>query len=398
MGLYNRITALGVIVPDTAALQAEVRAEWREAFGADLVVDDQTPQGVVINMEVEARDSVARNNAELANQINPDQAGGVFLDGLWSLTGGRRRPAVRSIIPGAILGGQPGTIVNAGVIAEVDGTGVQFRVKSTVIIGSGGTVAADFEAVEFGPVAAPAGTLTVIGIGAPLGLETVTNPTQASLGRLQESDIASRRRRLLTLALQGVALPEAIVSRLYDIDGVNSLIFRENVTNANKIIDDGISIIPHSIYVVVSGGTDLEIATALLDTKSLGAGWNGAEMVNVVEPFSGETYEVKFDRAAEVPVFARITAKFNGLDGTSIIKGAVVAYAAGELPGDGGFEVGADISPFELSGAVNQVEPRIVVTLVELSTDGITYSQASIPITIQQQATITEASVTVIPA
>lgn len=397
MALYERVTALGVIIPDTSALLAEVQGEWRQAFGQDLVVDPQTPQGVVIGMEVEARDAVARNNAELANQINPDQAGGVFLDGIWSLTRGKRRPAVRSLLPGVILGGQAGTVIPAGVIAELETDGTQFRSKATVIIGPGGTVTVDFESVEFGPIAAPAGLLTIIGIGAPLGWETVTNPNQAALGRMQESDIASRRRRLLTLALQGVALPEAIISRLYDIDSVNSLIFRENVKSTTEVID-GVSLDPHSIYVVVSGGTDLEVATALLDTKSLGAGWNGAVTTNVVEPFSGQVYSVKYDRPVLIPTFARITARFNGLDGTTIIKGAVVAYANGELDGDAGFGVGASVSPYELAGAVNQVEPRIFVTLVELSTDGVTYSAASVPITIKQQATITAASVTVVPA
>lgn len=396
MAAYSFITPLGVIVPDTADLKADVVSEWREAFGQDLVVDDETPQGVIINMEAEARDSVARNNAELANQINPDQAGGVFIDGIWALTRGKRRPAVRSVIPDAVLSGVPFTVVPAGSLASVDPSGDLFRTKSTVVIAADGSVAVDFESVEFGAIAAPAGTLVVVASGV-LGWESVTNPTQAALGREQESDIAARRRRLLTLALQGVALPEAIISRLYDIDGVDSLVFRENVTNVAATID-GVLLAPHSIYVCISGGTDVEVATALLDTKSLGANWNGATTVAIVEPFSGQSYDVKFDRAAAVPVFARITAKFNGLGGTNIIKDAVVAYSKGELPGDAGFGVGDDVSPFELAGAVNQVEPRIVVTLVELSTDGVTYGPASIPISIQEQATITVGSVSVIPA
>lgn len=395
MAAYSFITPLGVIVPDTADLKADVVSEWREAFGQDLVVDDETPQGVIINMEAEARDSVARNNAELANQINPDQAGGVFIDGIWALTRGKRRPAVRSVIPGAVLSGVPFTVVPAGSLASVDPSGDLFRTKSTVVIAADGSVAVDFESVEFGAIAAPAGTLVVVASGV-LGWESVTNPTQAALGREQESDIAARRRRLLTLALQGVALPEAIISRLYDIDGVDSLVFRENVTNVAATID-GVLLAPHSIYVCISGGTDVEVATALLDTKSLGANWNGATTVAIVEPFSGQTYNVKFDRATPIPVFARITAKFNGLDGTNIIKDAVVAYSKGELPGDAGFGVGDDVSPFELAGAVNQVEPRIVVTLVELSTDGVTYGPASIPISIQEQATITAGSVSVVP-
>ena len=42
--------------------------EWRTALGQDLVVTNDQPQGVMIALEVEGRDSVARNNAAIAQQ------------------------------------------------------------------------------------------------------------------------------------------------------------------------------------------------------------------------------------------------------------------------------------------------------------------------------------------
>lgn len=390
---YQFINSLGVIVPDTATLLADVEAEWREALGEDLITSPETPQGVLIAAEVEARDSVARNNAELANQINPDIAGGIFLDAIWALTRGSRRPATRSQIAGAVLGGQPGTIIPAGSLASTT-AGDQFATVSTVIIGSGGTVSADLSAVEFGPVAAPIGTLTSID-SSVLGWETITNPAAASLGTDEESDIASRKRRRNTLALQGVALPEAITSRLYTVDGVRSLAFRENVTNAAATID-GILIGPHSIYVCVQGGTDADVAEALLSTKSLGAGWTGTTTVNLIEPFSGQSYAVKFQRPAPVTVYVRVTARFNGVDAQVIIPQALAAYVAGELEGEDGFVVGGDVTTFEISGAINQVEPRIFVTNVELSTDGITYASAPVAVGIDEVAVLT--NVIVVPA
>lgn len=393
MANFQYINSLGVIVPDTATLLAEVEAEWREALGDDLDTSPTEPQGVLIAAEVSARDSVVRNNAELANQINPDLAGGVFLDSIWSLTRGSRRPATRSLIQGAVLGGQPGTLILAGSLASTD-DGAQFATTAEVIIGPGGTVSADLRAVEVGPVAAPIGTLTNVD-SSVLGWETITNPTAAALGRLQETDVAARKRRRLTLALQGVALPEAITSHLYALDDVRSLAFRENIANISQTID-GVLMIPHSIYVCVQGGTDADIAQTLLDTKSLGAGWNGTTTVNIVEPFSGQVYAVKFQRPVMVDVFVRVTARFNGVDAQTIIPGALEAYANGELEGEDGFVVGGDVTTFEISGAINQVEPRIFVTNVELSTDGITYASAPIAVSIEQAAQL--AGVQVIPA
>ena len=396
MADYEWITSRGVIVPDTAELRAAVEQEWKEAFGDDLVTTPDTPQGVLITAETEARDAVARNNAELANQINPDLAGGIFIDGIWSLTRGARRPAVRSVITGATLGGVPGTIVPAGSLAAVSGTGAQFRTISPVVIAPSGTVTANLESVEFGPIAAPIGQLVQVAT-AVLGWETITNSTTAALGRLEESDIAARRRRTQTLALQGASLAEAILSRVYTVEGVRSAVIRENTASSEQTID-GVVMSAHSVYVAVDGGQSTAIATALLESKSAGAQWVGNTTIPLVEPYSGQTYNVKFERPDEIQVYARVTAKFNSLPAQDIIPQAIVAYANGELEGDAGFGIGRSVSPFELAGAVNQVEPRIFVTLVELSTDGITYGAGSIPITLQEVARINENAITVISA
>jgi len=393
MADYEFVSSLGVVVPDTATLREKVVSEWQEAFGADLVTDPETPQGVMITAEVEARDAVARNNAELANQINPDIAGGIFLDAIWALTRGSRRAATRSLISGAILGGASGTIVPAGSLAAVDGTGDLFRTTGTVVIGAGGTVTASLESVDTGPIAAGINQLVNVAT-AVLGWETITNPSAAVLGTNEESDISARRRRRNTLALQGVALPEAIISRVYDVEDVRSVVFRENVTSSPQVID-GVNMIPHSIFVGVSGGDDDAIALALLSTKSLGAGWNGNTTVDVVEPASGVTYSVQFDRPVAVPVYVKVSARFNGVDGATIIPSAITAYANGELDGEDGFVIGADITTFELAGAINQIEPRITVALIELSTDGVTFSGAAVPISIEQIATL--ATIQVIP-
>jgi bacillopeptidase F (M6 metalloprotease family) len=227
-----------------------------------------------------------------------------------------------------------------------------------------------------------------------LGWETITNPSAAVLGRNEESDISARRRRRNTLALQGVALPEAIISRVYDVDEVRSVVFRENVTSSPQIID-GVNMIPHSIFVGVSGGDDDAIAYALLSTKSLGAGWNGNTTVDVVEPASGTTYSVQFDRPVAVNVYVKVTARYNGIDAATVVPDAIHKYADGELDNEDGFVIGADVNPFEIAGAINQVEPRIFVTNVELSTDGVTFAPTAVPISIQQIATL--ATIQVIP-
>lgn len=397
MANYDYVVSTGVIVPDTADILEEVKEEWRQAYGADVNLEPETTQGAMVVMDTEARDAVVRNNPAVANQINPDYAGGIFLDAIWSLTDGDRRPATRSTIAGVILTGQSGTAVPAGSRATVGQAGEVFLTVATVVIGefAPNVATVDFIAENYGPIGVAIGALNTIGVGGVLGWETVSNPFAAAPGSLVESDIASRRRRRLTLALQSVAMPEAIISRIMDIDEVDSLTFRENIQNTTQVID-GITLVPHSIWVCVRGGTDLQIATALLESKGMGPNYNGAVQVSIVEPASGQTYIVKFDRPVPIVLFVRVTAKFNNTDGATIIPDAVMQYANGELDGDAGLVVGASVSPWEIAGAINQVEPRIKVTLVELSTDGLTWNSNVLPVALNRQAELTLSRVLVI--
>jgi hypothetical protein len=262
--------------------------------------------------------------------------------------------------------GLPGTVVPAGSQAALaDGT--LFASVSAVTLDGGGNGYVDFQAVDTGPIAANIGALTQI-VTAVLGWDTVTNPVAATVGRSEESDLASRLRRKNTLSLQNVALPDAITSGLYDTPNVRSLTFRENYTNAAATID-GIYLVANSVWACVNGGTDAAIAATLLAHKSLGANWNGATTVNVTDPASGQSYPVKFDRPTDKPVKARVTVRnLSALtDVPTAVRDAIVAYAAGLQEGEPGFVVGASVSSFELAGAINRTAPGIYVQNCEIS-------------------------------
>lgn len=398
MANYEYVVATGLLVPDTATILEEVKDEWREAYGADVILEPETSQGVIVVQDTEIRDATVRNNVAVANQINPDYAGGPFLDAIWALTRGSRKGATRSTITGVVLGGQNGTTVPAGSVAVVTTSGARFFTTTAVVIGevTSGLATGDFIAEDYGPIGVLAGGLNAVASGV-LGWETVNNPSPAVPGKLAESDIAGRRRRRLTLALQSVAMPEAIISALYAIEEVDSLQFRENIKSTTEVID-GITLLPHSIWVCVRGGSNAQIAEALLEAKGMGPNYNGAVSVSVVEPASGQTYVAQFDRPTLITLFVRITAKFNNTDGATIIPNAAMAYATGEIEGDAGLIVGASVSPWEFAGAVNQVEPRIKVTKVELSTDGVTWNSNVLAVALNQQADLTLARVLVVAA
>lgn len=375
MANYQYIDSTGVIVADTADTQATVENEFKSAFGTDLITTPDTPQGVLITAEALARDAVIRNNADLANQINPNLAGGIFLDAICALTGLQRIAATRSSVTAQVTG-IASTTIPAGSQAQTAAGDVFFSAADITLDGSGNG-SGTFYSQEYGPISCGISDLNQIVTGV-LGWETITNSAAATLGQSQQSDQSLRALRRNTLALQGISLGEAITSALYAVDGVKSLTFRENTANTTQTID-GVSMVAKSIYVCVDGGTDLDVATALLANKTVGAAWNGGVTQTVVEPYSGQSYDVKFSRPTEINMSVRVTIRSGTslTDPVSAVKDAIMAYVNGELNDESGFTVGNDVSPFELAGAVNQQNPSIFVKLVEISDDGGTTWQST---------------------
>ena len=212
MSDYQFIASTGVIIPDTSTLREQVENEFRDVFGQEIDLSPETPQGALVTMEVENRDAIARNNAELANQINPDIAGGIFLDAIWALMGGQRLSATHSFLTNVEFAGVPQTLIPKGSLAETQ-AGDAFETTSVLIIGNDGVTKGDMRSVKTGPVGCGAGGLVRVA-SSVLGWETVNNPADAVLGRVAESDIRTRRRRRNTLAKNTVSVGEAISKRL----------------------------------------------------------------------------------------------------------------------------------------------------------------------------------------
>lgn len=396
MADYKYILQSGTVVPDTADLQSEVEGEWKSAFGQDLQVTADTPQGVMITAEVAARAAVAENNAALANQINPNIAGGVFLDAICALLGLERATATRSLVRDVAITGQPSTPIPAGIRARTNG-GDLFESVGAVVLDSLGNATVDFQSVDFGPVMAPANTLVNV-VDSVLGWETVTNANAAVPGVLEQSDESLRDLRRRTLARQGISTVEAQVSDLNALDNVRSLQFRENTAPTTQVID-GITMVAHSVWACVDGGLDADIAASLLENKTNGAAWNGAVVVNVTEPASGQTYLVKFDRPSAVAILVRVTVR----QGTSLaepqdaVRDAVMSYVNGEIPDERGFVVGVDVSPFEIAGAVSYFLPGMYVSKVEVAlAPAGAWQTTELAIALDEIATTTLASITVV--
>ena len=392
---YSYLINSGTIVPDESTVLADVQQEYRDIYGADLDVSETSPQGKLIAAETKSRIGAAQNNANVANQINPNLGEGIFFDAIWALLGGQRIQESSSTfdtLPD--LTGVAGTIIPAGSKAKTS-SGDVFISIAEVTLDISGLGSVNFVSEETGEIAAPIGSLTSI-VTSVIGWETINNTVAATLGRTQESGAKARQRRRDTVGLNARTGPEAIIAALRNVENLQSLQFRQNIFTTTQVIDT-ISMVRNSIYVCVDGGSDDDVATALL-SKSAGQAFNGPESVVVTEESSQQDYTVNFERTTGDAVLIRVTANVPTSVNNPIntIRQAVLDYANGIIGDNGGFITGQDVSPFEIGSAINEQSPLIFIRNVEISNKAVvSYSSAVYPVAINIKATILSADITV---
>lgn len=390
---YEYVTTTGIIVPNIADLQSEVASEWTGTFGTGLNTASSTPQGVVIASDVAARQGVVNNNAALANQINPNQAEGVFLDAICALTGLERQANTPSVITVALAGVAGSPIASGSTITSVNQD--VFSLNTDVTLDGSGNGVGIFTALVAGPVPVPSGSYTPADV---LGWETAVAASTGTVGTAEQSDEALRTLRAQTLFLQGVSLIGATLSAVNALTGVLSSQGLENVTSSTQTIS-GVSLVAHSIWICVDGGLQTAIANALLHNKSMGANWNGAVTQGVVDPSSGQTYTVKYDVPTLVPLLVRVTCKQGSFQGNpaTAIPIAAAAFANNQVDGITGFVLGQSASPWEMGAGIQAQLPGLYISKIELSlVSSVDYEPAEIAMEIFQKATVIAADVAVV--
>jgi hypothetical protein len=112
-----------------------------------------------------------------------------------------------------------------------------------------------------------------------------------------------------------------------------------------------------------------------------------------VEPASGQTYAVQFDRPTPIGILVQVTTT-NG--NAANITQAILDYANGliEITGTNGvqsnlsgFVVGASVSPFEIAGAILSENPGYYLSNVQIALEtGGSYQSTPLSISINQIA------------
>jgi uncharacterized phage protein gp47/JayE len=279
----------GIKIPTLSELLEIKKQEFREIYGADINIEQNSPDGQFINIEAQAETDLGEFIVGVYNSFDPDTATGRELDRVASYKGIQRKGATYTQL-NIRLETDRACIVKAGFTIG-DSVGNNFLLLNDFACDGAGVYSVLFQAETIGEVTVALNTVNNI-VTPVLGVVSVlNNSSPLNVGVNEEDDLSLRARFNQSVALNGDSHIDNLYSRILNLDGVVSCYIDNNRTNETNEYGTP----PHSIWVIVSGGTDGDIANAIYSTISDGCGMRGEINYEIVD--SQDNIEViNFDR------------------------------------------------------------------------------------------------------
>ena len=354
------ITATGLKLPTELDILKGVLADFNTAFGGNLNLNLETPQGQLASSLAAIIADKNNQIAWLANQVHPDYAEGFMQDAIAKIYFLERKQATDSVVTCEFMG-LAGTRIPKGFIVK-DTLGNNWVLQQNISILHDGKVTGTLSIK--GNVSAKAHTVNQM-YQTIVGLDRVDNPQDAIVGKLTESRAEFRDRRQRSVAINAHGTPQAVYANVFALDGVSDVYVVDN-PKGEVVTLNGYRLKPHSIYVAVVGGNNQQIAKTILQYAGNGCDFNGNTNVTVYDDNYSEpkpAYQVSFMRPVDLPIYFRVRVEQGAPIGyQDVIKQAIIAA----FNGDNKARIGANIYAIRYVAPVVKAMPDAHVLDVEI--------------------------------
>jgi uncharacterized phage protein gp47/JayE len=252
-----------------------------------------------------------------------------------------------------------------------------------------------FGTVDYGDTFIPNGAITKI-VKTVAGLESVINVGSYIAGRLTETDTEFRQSYADKIYNRSSAMLESIKSAILEnVQGVESVAPYENYTDAT----DSMGRPPHSIEIVVDGGSATEIAQQILNTKAGGINTFG-DVETVLPGVYGEDITVRFNRPTYVYVWFQVGVTLSGSTNPPTNYADLIKETILECMEE--VEAGSDVIPQRFTTALYNRVSGIdyfdirLFSSTESGSSPSAYTERSVSITARQRAITSESRIGVV--
>lgn len=359
----------------------------KQIYGSDINTDSNTPDGQLINIFALSKLDIEEFIVQDYNSKDPDLAVGVALDGIAQLCGLVRKGGTYTETPVTVVAS--GSVTLNGLDTDSpftisDGAGNLFNLIATTVLIAGSNVL-EFRAAQIGAVQVAQNTLTVP-VSIIAGVVSVNNPDPADVvGVNQETDSQFRIRRQKSVSAPSQGYLQSLYGGLNNIINLNNAAVYENNTN----VTDGDGIPGHSIWVVVNGGSDADVAEAIYNYRNAGAGMKGSVNVTITQ-VDGSSFVVSFDRAVVQNLYVKY--HLDSINSGSIDQTAIKNYLVANYI----FSIYQEADITTLAELIRQANPNVVVSQAVVSNDNIAFDIIAYPTTKDKYFLLTANHITIL--
>jgi len=300
----NYVDATGLVIQTLSQIVTELETGFKSIYGNEINLDENSPDGQMINLFAQAKIDMLECISSVYNSFSPSNCSGIVLDHRCALNGIYRRAGVKTTLYMTIVTDRivnlVGLSAGAGTPFTVsDPSGNQFYLKTDKTTINGSNTGLEFEASKIGDISISPGTIVTIATPT-LGVLSVTNPGGALIqGASEETDASLRYRRSISVSNPSTGYLEGLQGSLLALDNVTNVKIYENVgplTDVNGIPG-------HSIWPIIDGGDETEIAELIYLKRNAGCGiWGGTgptgstgtQHIVGVTQVNGLIFDVKF--------------------------------------------------------------------------------------------------------
>ena len=314
MAENDELTYTGLETKDNVILVNDLTTGFQDIYsqnGEVLNLDSNTPDGQLIELFAYAGTVIRDLITEVYNSCDPDKCVGAIQDNRYQINYLERKKGSFTLQNIAVTTNQTVSLqgldasfndVNAASYAVSDNNGnVWYLVDSTTLLV--GTTTLEFRAKEKGAVIPTIGTIvnpiTII----PGVISVINNVGPTSIGTEEENDSDFRIRRARSVTLASLNSVDTIEAKLLALDGVAAVRIHENRTN----ITDSTGTPAHSIWVIVEGGANTDIAEVIY--ANIAGGGTKGEIVVPIITASLQTININFDREIITPLYIKFDIK-----------------------------------------------------------------------------------------
>ena len=368
-------------------------------YGVDINVDSNSPDGQMIGIMAQMAVDLRELLVQINNSFDPDQAQGIFLDQRCAINNIIRKGGTYTVQPIDIVVNATVTLQgldanynnpNATAYTVQDNSGNQFILASTATLVVGPAVyTLDFRAADIGAVSVPINTITNAVTIIPGVLSVNNSVAPLTVGTNEETDGALRVRRSQSTANGTSGNAQGLLGDLLALQGVTEAAVYQNrghTTDANGTP-------PHTVWAVVAGGSNSDIANLLYETISDGCSMRGNQSLTITTP-SGALFTSYWDNPTAEPLFIQFTIKTT-VSGFDFSIPAIQAYIAEKLVyAIGQYAETSSITAIAAAAIASQGGGGVPV-LVAISIDNMTWTDYLATATPASEFTVAGANISI---